>query len=385
MSWSLCRVQDSTAATPVPMACTSQRLTDPNFESAPPLYSGFIFNPGDNTFKPLFPPVEGVMVSDLVAVQARAPLWIKSHRHGAAAAGGPGRGRAQHPQRLRLRWRDSAQHRARGSGTCPDQSLPSRSLANPVLCQPDDRPARFIRIEEAVPRFDRQLDMTLPNIDFGTAVGSGVGFMRTILGYAPIEPDGSVSVRVPANVPFTFSILDKDGRRLPQLRPRTVHGCSCVPARSGIAMAAMRRPPALPSSARMGAMAPAFPRGPAPMPAAFPSTLPAVRSGARRPATPWRWRVRAHLPVGAGGLFGNSAREPAGTRISGTPAPMPAVTLSLRYGGRPALRRAQRALHHAAPTSAGCQLNWNSTCRIVINYETAHPAAVAEAAPGHDG
>ncbi len=54
------------------------RLADANFASAPPLYSGFIFNPADNTFKPLFAPVEGVMISDLVGLQARAPPWIKN-------------------------------------------------------------------------------------------------------------------------------------------------------------------------------------------------------------------------------------------------------------------------------------------------------------------
>ncbi len=38
--------------------------------------------------------------------------------------------------------------------------------------------------------------------------------MRDILGYAPIEPDGSVKVKVPANVAFNISVLDARGRRL---------------------------------------------------------------------------------------------------------------------------------------------------------------------------
>src|SRR5690606_37990888 len=38
--------------------------------------------------------------------------------------------------------------------------------------------------------------------------------MREILGYAPIEPDGSVQVKVPANVAFAISIVDAQGRRL---------------------------------------------------------------------------------------------------------------------------------------------------------------------------
>jgi hypothetical protein len=50
--------------------------------------------------------------------------------------------------------------------------------------------------------------------------------MREVLGYVPIEPDGSVSVKVPANVAFWPEILDGDGRRIEprhqnwlQLRP----------------------------------------------------------------------------------------------------------------------------------------------------------------------
>ncbi len=103
ISWSLCRLQDSTAVAPVSVPCTSQRLADPNFEAAPPLYSGFIFNPGDNTFKPLFPPEEGVMVSDLIAVQGPRAAVDQGDQRRPSAAGGPGRGRAQHPQRLRFR------------------------------------------------------------------------------------------------------------------------------------------------------------------------------------------------------------------------------------------------------------------------------------------
>jgi hypothetical protein len=38
--------------------------------------------------------------------------------------------------------------------------------------------------------------------------------MREILGYAPIEPDGSVKVKVPANVAFAISVLDANGRRV---------------------------------------------------------------------------------------------------------------------------------------------------------------------------
>ena len=50
--------------------------------------------------------------------------------------------------------------------------------------------------------------------------------MREILGYAPVEPDGSVRVKVPANVPFAIIVLDADGRRISRA---TRTGCRCAP------------------------------------------------------------------------------------------------------------------------------------------------------------
>jgi hypothetical protein len=38
--------------------------------------------------------------------------------------------------------------------------------------------------------------------------------MREIIGYTPIQPDGSVKVKVPANTPFAISVLDEKGQRI---------------------------------------------------------------------------------------------------------------------------------------------------------------------------
>ena len=61
----------------------------------------------------------------------------------------------------------------------------------------------------------------LSNNDFPNfAFGAAGNFMREIIGYAPIEPDGSVRVQVPANIPFQITILDANGRRLDGVFPR---------------------------------------------------------------------------------------------------------------------------------------------------------------------
>ncbi len=73
VSWSQCRLLDTTVTPSRIVPCTASRLADPGVQTAPSLYSAFVFDPADNTFKPLFQPVEGVMITDLVAAQPRVP------------------------------------------------------------------------------------------------------------------------------------------------------------------------------------------------------------------------------------------------------------------------------------------------------------------------
>ena len=74
VSWTECRLLNS-AGTIVP--CTDANLAAPNPQIAPPLYSAWLLNPGNNTFKPVVPPTEGIMLTDIVALQARnPPLYI---------------------------------------------------------------------------------------------------------------------------------------------------------------------------------------------------------------------------------------------------------------------------------------------------------------------
>lgn len=73
------------------------------------------------------------------------------------------------------------------------------------------RPALFLRVEKAVLRPDRDV-REVDNSAYGVALGGQN--MRDILGYAPIEPDGSVKVKISANVPFTLSILDANGQSI---------------------------------------------------------------------------------------------------------------------------------------------------------------------------
>jgi hypothetical protein len=198
VSWSQCRLLDTTVTPNVIVPCTAARLADPNVQTAPPLYSSYIFNPVDNTFKPLFQPVEGVMITDMVAAQPRTLPAVILDKVPVIDFDPDLQTQAGAYSIFRSVYDFDGTTRATGTGN------PSiATLANPAMRTAAQRPARFLRIEKAVSLGDE--DLGFPDID-NSAFGR-VNFMREILGYVPIEPDGSVQVRVPANVAFVISIL----------------------------------------------------------------------------------------------------------------------------------------------------------------------------------
>lgn len=83
-------------------------------------------------------------------------------------------------------------------------------MANPSLTPANERPVRFVRVEKAV---------ALPTEDVLALPGNAFGpnrnlRMREILGYAEVQPDGSVIVDVPAKVAFSLSFLNARGQRI---------------------------------------------------------------------------------------------------------------------------------------------------------------------------
>ncbi|MEK6750431.1 MAG: hypothetical protein AABY83_14725 [Pseudomonadota bacterium] len=76
-------------------------------------------------------------------------------------------------------------------------------LRDPMQTKSTQRPARFLRVVGAVPM---PLELP-PNVIGLTPMGA-----KKIYGYVPIEPDGSVRVRVPADTPIAVTVLDESGR-----------------------------------------------------------------------------------------------------------------------------------------------------------------------------
>ncbi|MDH4276129.1 MAG: hypothetical protein OEW08_13935, partial [Gammaproteobacteria bacterium] len=84
-------------------------------------------------------------------------------------------------------------------GSVPDLA----TLRDPQKTKAAQRAARFLRVVGAVP-MPAELP---PNVIGLTPMGA-----KRILGYVPVEPDGSVRVRVPVDTPIAVTVVDAAGR-----------------------------------------------------------------------------------------------------------------------------------------------------------------------------
>jgi hypothetical protein len=202
VAWAICRlVEDPLAAEPIIVPCTPQNLALPTALPADPLYGIWMYDPIDQTQLPVVIGEEGVLIADIVAAQPRPnPLAIPDPVPGVDTDPDLV---AENAGILNIR----SVYDVDGA----DVAMPDiATLADPAVATADQRPARFLRIEKAVSIPDDDIK-DLEATDFGPNILQG---MREIVGYAPVEPDGSVRIKVPANVALAVSVLDGDGRRV---------------------------------------------------------------------------------------------------------------------------------------------------------------------------
>ncbi len=261
-----------------------------------------------------------------------------------------------------------------GSGDATITSL--EQLADPTQVTADERRARFLRLVKSVPIPDSDA-LDFDRSAFGVSTQQK---MREIIGYAPIQPDGSVLVKVPANVPFAISVVDKDGRRIGgrhqnwlQLRAGetlTCNGChdhnpsnGSAPKPHGTADAPTPVNTGA-STTTIGGTGPAFPGTHASLTAEMGETMAQARIRLLcgdfntltlcRPLSPsvnlqsvdWWWID----PIA-------TDSEPA---------------IKLRYDDPELAYFGTNAPTSLGPT--GCDTQWNANCRTIINYKThIHP------------
>jgi hypothetical protein len=215
VSWNQCRLQDPVAGTILP--CTESNLAlanaaTPTLTSAPPLYSLWLLDPSNNTLMPVAIPVEGIMISDVVSLQARTIACTTANPYSCPQDSTVPAGFDPSLGILDIRSVYDFDGAVMNTNLINAQIT---SLAQIATASASDRPARFLRIEQAVPFGDPKLNDGFPKFDKNIALGGSIGFMRQLLGYVPIEPDGSVRTTVPANVAFQISIVDSNAREIP--------------------------------------------------------------------------------------------------------------------------------------------------------------------------
>ena len=337
VSWTQCRAVVAGQVVP----CSNAALADPTATRAPPLYSLWMYDTQTQSQLPLMTPQANVMITDAVVAQARSlPVVILDKVPGVdvdAALAGEGVGVLDVRSVYDIAGVDTA---------APNIS----TLANPALRTAAQRPARFIRLEKPVSLPDKKV------LDFRNTAFGASNFMREILAYAPVEPDGSVRMKVPANVAFQISVLDRQGRRISaphrawlQVRPGEVLSCN------GCHVRAATNPKV---HGRQGLFAAAWAGASSNV---FPATDPTLTAQTGETMAQIRARISCAIP----GLNRCSSMQPSVDVLYDDVWTNPAVagrTKDASFGYRYA------DLTTTAPTNATCRTQWSALCRITIHY-----------------
>ena len=334
VTWSQCRLIEpgSDPLDPVIVPCTDELLADPTVQEAPPLYGVWMYDPTNDTQQPIVTPEEGWGYTEAVVMQDRTspPVLLD----GVAGLDLDPDLVSENVGLIHIR----SVYDFDGVALI---DIPT--VRDPLLVAPEERPAQFVRFVKAVSMPDDEI-VDLEPFAFGVSPDQ---LMREILGYARVEPDGSMMVKVPANVAFSVDVLDIDGQRLTParhqnwltLRPGEVMDCNgCHTPDSELPHG---RPDAEAPSANDGAPTTGQP---------FANTDPLLFADEGETMAETYARLRGVDNVSIDLLFEDVWTDPAGS---------PAAPRDYSYAG----------LTTTPPVDPACIGSWNATCRIVINYE----------------
>jgi Hydrazine synthase alpha subunit middle domain len=358
VSWAPCLVLNAA----VTSVCTSANTGGANVQLAPPQYTIWIYDVSKGTLSPILGAETNTVIVEPVIMQARTPVptFIPDSAPAGAAANLANGGLGLLVIRSVYDFDGIDMVAAETANAFPDIA----ALADPKMATANQRPARFVRIEKAVEIPDK----TVRKINASAFGPAGMG-MREILAYAPVEPDGSVKIQLPAHVPFTIEVLDKNARRIGarhdswmQLMPgetKTCNGCHVAGSK------------ATPSHGRSGLTA-SVNAGATAAGAPFPNTLlPAANAGDTMADT-----RASHTCANA--LTPSGAAKPC--------SELP--TIDVIYSDEwtdPTVRAPDTAFSYLyanlstpSPANAHCA-TWGSLCRSTIHY----PDATADGNVSH--
>jgi Tol biopolymer transport system component len=364
VSWAPCLIQGASGTTEV---CSNSNTTGANVVLAPPQYTVWIYDFDAGTLMPLLSAEQGTEIVEPVILQARKPVpaFIPDSSPSNAAQQtlvNNGVGILNISSVYDFDGVDTAK---------PDIA----TQANPGQASFYTRPARFVRIEKAVeipPKTVRKLDQN----DFGPA---GMG-MREILGYAPVQPDGSVSIQVPAQVPFTIDVLDGNARRITaqhtswmSLQPGETKSCNGCHTTGNVTD---------PSHGRNGLTA-AVNKGAPTTGSPFPGTYSALFANAGETMAQTLSRISCETGSALATLaepYTQPCSQILTTDVIYPPVwtnsvttPQPDASIDLYYGVSVVNGASTEGIPSTPPMIIGNCVPWSAQCRITIHY--ANPAS----------
>jgi len=364
VSWSQCRLQQvetdgSVSLVPCPDTIPADAV------EAFPLYGIYIYDLNDNTQLPVVVPEEGVQIDEPVVLAPRPRPTILYDKAPGFELNPDLFDETVGLLHIRSVYDFDGSYNALGGSAT---SL--EDMANPTVTTADERPARFLRIVKAASIPDDDV-YDFPNSAYGRSRAQS---MREIIGYAPIEPDGSVMVKVPANVPLAVSVVDSIGRRIGarhqnwiQVRPgETVECNGCHDHTSGLPHGYADQPPPL----NTGAPTTGDP---------FPGTDPAGTALMGETMAETRFRAQCGLDFTTFDNFDSTTCPGLSPDVNvrfddvwTDPAASPTPSFALLYSDL--APNPDPTGPSTMPATAACAANWNFRCRTIINYEThIHP------------
>lgn len=373
VSWSQCRLLETATNRLRPCLPTlfDDGLPEAGYEEAPPFYGLWIHDLNNQTQLPVVLAEDGKVFTEALALEQGAynPAYLRPETDQDLAALGLG------VLHIRSVYDRDGIFNAMNSGVA--------TLNDMIARNPDQRPARFIRLVKAVARVDNDTLDDQPDNVYGNLMNANNG-IQEIIGYAPVEADGSVMVTVPADVAFSLEILDRDGRQISanhttylQLRPGEKMTCNgCHDPRNTAVIHGRYDLPESPASINPGALSAIN----------FPNTQRYERLGV--PIAPRMGETMAEFAARstyceetmngqvcaamAGPAQDQNLRNPSVDLLFrdvwAAPGLAPADGFSYRYDD---LVPGLSADQITAPTPAACreESSWNANCRVVINYE----------------
>jgi Hydrazine synthase alpha subunit middle domain len=359
VSWAPCLVENTDGTTSV---CNGS--TTANAKLAPPQYTVWIYDFDAGTLSPLLSAEQGIEIVEPIILQTRTPTptYIPDFQPTTPAE------EALVNNEVGV-LNISSVYDFDGV----DTAKPSiAAQADPANAGFYTRPARFVRIEKAVeipPKTVRKINQSA----FGPA---GMG-MREILGYAPVQPDGSVQIQVPANVPFIVDVLDANARRITaqhtswmQVMPGETKSCNGCHTTGNLTD---------PSHGRSGLTA-AVNQGAPTTGEPFPNTFSSLF--ANQGETMAQTLARISCETGSGlAKLAEPNTQPCSdiltTDVSYTPiwtigvsTPQADTYIDLPYGTS-VTNATNLGIPSTPPTNPNCGI-WTAQCRITIHYANAN-------------